>query len=395
MKTLLIGLSLFWAGNVCAQLAEPPLVASPFQLYGDHTFIKLKIDGSEPLDFIFDTGDGLTVIDMDVALKLNLPMDHSKKKASAHGTVEGVLIAHNYIEMDRVRLEDDITVYATSLLHLEQSIGRNIDGIIGYDLLQHYVVQLDEINKSIKLYKQDTYKYGGLGEGLDMTLEKYIPTVNATVQINDYDFLTERFFVITGAATTLDFNTRFSEKNDLLQQTGDHYSYLIKGLGNQEFVQYEGRIRQVRIGKLKFDKLPVGISTSKEGVHANKKVAGIIGNRLLKNFIVTFDYSRKKLYLEKYTGTQMDFHVNACGLEVQMDEGLQKVLVHRVYERGPAKAADVQVNDVLISVNGKGVDTLTLPEINAILNAEGTTVDLVLLREGKEIQVSLDLEEII
>ena len=89
------------------------------ELYGDHIFIHLSVDGSEPLDFIFDTGDGLPVIDLDIAKMLNLDLNHSASKTSAQGAIKGALIDHNTIELNGIELEKDIQLYATSLRHLE------------------------------------------------------------------------------------------------------------------------------------------------------------------------------------------------------------------------------------------------------------------------------------
>lgn len=392
MKNILLLLTSFFS---LTSLAQAPIVRAPLQVFGDHIFIKLSIDGSEPLDFIFDTGDGLTVIDTDVAGKLKLPMDHKATKTSAQGSVEGALIKHNYIEMEGVRLESDIEVYATSLRHLEMSIGRNIDGIIGYDLLQHYAVEIDQLNHKFKLYKGETFQYKSIGDRFEMSFEKYIPYITATVNLNGTDVISGPFFVITGAGSTLDFNTKFAKKNDVVEKTGDHYAYLVKGLENTEALHYEGRINELKLGTIKYNELPIGISTAKKGVQANSKVYGIIGNRLLKTFTVVFDYKNKAMYMERVNGSNTEFHVNACGFEIQLNKDLTKVLVHRVYERGNAKKVGISLNDEIISLNGKAALDYTIPEINALLNEEDTTVELVLSRGGEMRTVTLELREII
>ncbi|MEQ9232271.1 MAG: aspartyl protease family protein [Cyclobacteriaceae bacterium] len=375
--------------------AQKPLTTSPLEVFGDHTFIQLSVDGSRPLNFIFDTGDGLTVIDTDIALELKLQLDHSSKKTSAQGSIEGSLIKHNYIEMSGFRLESDIEVYATSLKHLEISIGQNIDGIIGYDLLQHYAVVLDGLNKQMKIFKPGEYKYGGFGEKYTLDFEQYIPFISATVTLNNGEKFQGNYFVSTGAGTTLDFNSKFAKKNDVAAKTGDHYSYLVKGLGNTETLHYEGRVQDFKIGKLHFENLPVGISEAKHGIQANKKMDGIIGNRILKNYIVIFDYENRSMFLERYIGTRDEFHVNACGFEVQLADDMKKVLIHRIYEIGPASDQGIQVNDELVEINGTPVSEMTLPEIVRQLNKGGETVDIKISSFGRERTISLKLEELI
>ncbi len=392
MKKLVLMIAIAISVNLNAQ---NPLTTSPLEIFGDHTFIRLSVDGSRPLNFIFDTGDGLTVIDTDIALELNLPMDHSSKKKSAQGSIEGTLIKHNYIEMSGFRLESDITLYATSLKHLEISIGRDIDGIIGYDLLQHYTVELDGLNKLMKIYKPGVYKYGGFGEKYTLGFEQYIPFISANVTLNNGEQFQGNYFVSTGAGTTLDFNSKFASKNDVAEKTGEHYSYLVKALGNTETLHYEGRVQEFKIGKLRFENLPIGISEAKHGIQANKKMDGIIGNRILKNYIVIFDYENKSMFLERFVGTKNDFHVNACGFEVQLADDMKKVLIHRVYETGPANGQGLQVNDELLEINKTAVSDMSLPEIVSQLNKGGETIEIKILTSGRERTISLDLKELI
>lgn len=47
--------------------SQAPITTIPFELFGDHIIIQVSVDDSEPLDFIFDTGSGYTVIDDDIA----------------------------------------------------------------------------------------------------------------------------------------------------------------------------------------------------------------------------------------------------------------------------------------------------------------------------------------
>jgi hypothetical protein len=58
--------------------------------------------------------------------------------------------------------------------------------------------------------------------------------------------------------------------------------------------------KSVRIGNLECADMEIYISTSKKGLFAVTKYAGIVGNKFFQNFNVIFDYKRKKLHLEKY-----------------------------------------------------------------------------------------------
>jgi hypothetical protein len=392
MKNILLAVFTL-TGLMC--ISQTPITSTKMQLFGDHLFIQLSVDDSEPLDFIFDTGDGLPVIDLDVAKKLGLDLNHASTKTSAQGAVKGALIDHNTIALNGILLEKDIQLYATSLRHLERSIGKNIDGIIGYDLLHHYVVKLDYDNESFELYEQDSYKHDGFGESFEFKLDNYIPHIEGEVTLNDGEVLEGDFFLNTGAGTTLDFNTRFAEKNDIVARTGDHFSYPVAGLSDDETMHYEGRVMNFVFGTFDFSKMPIGISTAKHGIQNNKKVAGILGNKLLKRFNITFDYSRKEIFFVKNRNFNEAFRVNASGLYLQLNKDMSKVLVHRVYDASPAKIAGIKKDAEIIKVNGKPVEDYSLPELRKILEQVNEDVEIVLFQMGEEQTFTLDLKQLI
>ncbi len=375
--------------------AQTPLTSTKMDLFGDHVFIQLSVDGSEPLEFIFDTGDGLPVIDLDVAKKLNLNLDHKSTKKSAQGAIEGALIDHNTIELNGIELEKDIQLYATSLRHLEMSIGKNIDGIIGYDLLHHYVVKLNYDKLMFELYDQASYIHDGFGESFRFELDNYIPHIEGEVTLNDGEVLEGDFFINTGAGTTLDFNTKYAEKNDIINRTGEHFSYPVAGLSSKETTHYEGRVKNLGFGTFDFEQMPVGISTAKHGIQNNKKVSGILGNKVLKRFNITFDYKREKIYFVKNRNFNDAFKVNASGLYLQMSEDMDKVLVHRVYDASPAKVAGIKKDAEILKVNGKDIKEYTLSELRNLLEQVNKDVELVLWQMGEEKRFTLDLNQLI
>ncbi len=394
MRKLLSILVLALFTSVSYAQLPTPMQSVPFELFGDHIFIKVKVDDSEPLDFIFDTGDGLTVIDADVAEKLDLEKDHDVKRTSASGSVTGSLILHNKIEIGEMEVKD-VEVYALSLNHLEQLIGRNVDGIIGFDLLDQHIVQVDYSRMEFEIYDPKTFKYSGDGIEFDLDLTNYIPHIPCEVKLNNGEVLKGEYFVNTGAGTTMDFNTPFVNKHDIIDKTGEHYSYLTGGLGREETLHYEGRVSEFKMKGFTFKEMPVGISQAEHGIQHSKKVFGIIGNNVLRRFNIIFDYSNYKMYWEKNETYDEAFHVNTTGFDVQLSPDLSRVLVHRTYEIGVAKELGIQVGDEIVEVDGKPVGEMKLPDIKKLINNEGGNFKMKIVRGGKELEVDVERHDLI
>lgn len=386
MKKLTLLLFALIAFGVKAQ----PITSIPFELFGDHIIIKVSVDDSEPLDFIFDTGSGYTVLDADVASELGL----SGKAIEMNNAFSAwQLIKHNTIAINHFLMEKNIKVYSTDFDHLEISLGMDIDGIVGYDLLRHHSVYVNFDTKTINIY--DLGKAPHNGDAIPFTLDTTIPVVKGNVVLNNGEPHDGSFYFITGAGTTLDFNSPYAEQWDVIHKTGKHYSYLVKGLGKEETPHYEGHVISFTFGKQVIEDLPIGISTATKGIQASKKISGIIGSQIIRMYNFTIDYGTNTLYLEKDHTYDANFKVNCSGLDVQLDYDKKTVLIHQVFENSPASEAGIKLNDQLVKINGKGMDEVNLAEVKKMLKQEGETVELLINQGGTEKTFTLELKSLI
>jgi len=388
---LYVSISLFFV--VFSVFAQKPITTIPFELHGDHIIIKMSVDGSAPLDFIFDTGDGLTVLDLEKAKELNLPLNHKKLTTSIQGTITGADVKHNTLSINDLLMEKNVNIYATSINHLEMSIGRKLDGIIGYDLLRHHSIRINYDDMLFEIYKSG--EGPKIGDAVNIKMVNAMPVLETSAVLNNDEIISGDFYIYTGAGTTLDFNTPIAKEKNIIDKTGQHYSYLIKGLGDIESLHYEGRVKSFTVGSSQFTDLPIGISQSLGGVQGDKKTAGIIGNRLLKQYNMTIDISTSKIYLEKNKKFEDTFAVNCSGLDLQLTNKLDQILIHKVIENSPAEKMGLKVDDILVSVNGKDAIKMGIASIEELLKKEGETVSLIIKSGIEEREVMLTLKSLI
>lgn len=370
--------------------SQNPITSIPFELFGDHILIKVSIDDSEALDFIFDTGSGFTVVDKDVMQKLGI---EGKSVNISEATYDWELIKHNTIAINNFLMEDNIKVFATEFDHLEISLGKDIDGIVGYDLLVHHAVHVDFDTKKIDIYELG--EAPERGDIIPFAFDTSIPVIDGKVVLNNNEPHDGSFYFITGAAATLDFNSPYAAEHDIINKTGKHYSYLVKGLSTYETPHYEGHVLSFSFGKQKIEDLPIGISTAKSGIQASKGISGIIGSQIIRMYNFTIDYGAKKIYLEKDKTYTANFKVNCSGFDVQLANDKKTVLIHEVFENSPASEAGIKINDELIKINGKTMDQVNLQDVKKLLKIEGEKVDLVVNQDGVEKSFTLALRSLI
>ncbi|MFK7952890.1 MAG: aspartyl protease family protein [Ekhidna sp.] len=381
LLTLLIGITSF---------AQTPITSIPFELFGDHIIIKVSVDDSDPLNFIFDTGSGYTVIDEDVAKELGLTgksIDMNSASTTWH------LIKHNTIAINHFLMEKNTKVYSTDLDHLEISLGMDLDGIIGYDLLRHHSINVNFDNKMMNIYELG--EAPKVGEAIPFDLHISIPVIEGSVTLNNGEAHPGTFFIMTGAGTTLDFNSPYAKEWNVLDKTGKHYSYLVKGLSDTETPHYEGHVQSFSFGNQKVEDLPIGISTATGGIQADKKVSGIIGSQILRLYNFSLDYGSKTLHLEKDQTYSSNFQVNCSGIDIQLSPNKDKVLIHQVFENSPASEAGIKLNSELVKINGKTMGDVNLADVKKMLKMKGETVNLVVKQGGEEKSVSLKLRSLL
>lgn len=379
--TILLGFTSF---------SQTPITSIPFELFGDHIIIKVSVDDSEPLNFIFDTGSGFTVIDEDVSQKLGLS---GKSIAMNSASSTWHLIKHNTIAINHFLMEKNTKVYSTDLDHLEISLGMDLDGIIGYDLLRHHSINVNYDNQMMNIYELGQAPKSG--DAIPFDLHISIPVIKGSVVLNNGEAHPGTFFVMTGAGTTLDFNSPYAKEWDVLHKTGKHYSYLVKGLSDNETPHFEGHVESFTIGKQKIEDLPIGVSSATAGIQADKKVSGIIGSQILRMFNFSIDYGSKMLYLQKDHTYDANFQVNCSGIDVQLSKDKKSVLIHQVFEDSPASEAGIKVNSELVKINGQSMSEINLADVKKALKMKGETVNLVVKQDGSEKSITLKLKSLL
>ncbi|MEP4535407.1 MAG: PDZ domain-containing protein [Cyclobacteriaceae bacterium] len=370
--------------------AQRPITSVSFELFGDYIILPVTLDNSRELNFIFDTGSGLTIIDDEVGLELGFTGKEIEMNTT-HNTMQ--LFKHHEVEINGFPIEKNIKVYATDLEHLEISLGKDIDGIIGYDIMHHHTIKINYSNQTMDIYE---HGYGPKnGKEVVFDLNVSIPTVNGNVILNNEEAHPGTFFIMTGAGTTVDFNSPYAKKYNVLDKTGKHYSYLVKGLSDEETLHYEGHVISFEFGGHTLEDLPIGISQAKSGIQAHEHVAGIIGNHVLSQFDITIDLPKRRMYLEENENFGETRSVNCSGIDLQFAHGEPHLLIHRVFEDSPAAEAGIQVNDELVAINDQPVSTLALPDIQAMLRKDGETVKLKILQGSKINHFEIELKSLI
>jgi hypothetical protein len=370
-------------------------VELPFRYRRGHVWVKLSVNGAPPAEFILDTGAFNTCLDRGYAqtLGLNAEGEHVAEGVGGYDTFgftrlnvlgwtteAGVGVEVKDLRAGVIELQDALS---------SAEWGRTA-GLLGYDVLSRFTLELDFERQVLVLHDPATYKHTGPGTPIPMTLHGNVPTVELTLNGR----CKGEYIVDVGNSTVLTVHAEQVQACNLLAARRKDVTYLVGGIGgvHQESVC---RMDSVQIGPFRMLEPIVGLSTHHQGGSGSKEIQGNIGTTVLERFRCTFDYAGGTLWLEPSKRYAEREAFTRSGLWFTRWAGV--VIVHGVVKGSPAAEAGFKIRDVLRAVNGRSIERWSPEELDRVLKngPAGSQVKVTYERDLKEEDVELTLADVL
>lgn len=369
----------------------------PIELNTVHIFLQARVNGSDPLWFILDTGAALSVLNTATAADLGLKMAGKiEGRGAGEGSVEVNLVPDVSFDLPGVKLTGQ-TVATVPLSKIEERVGRPIDGILGYDFISRFVTEIDYENLKLSLFDKSSYQYSGDGAVVPMDIEDSTPRIEALVAPPGREPIECRLLVDTGANAAIDFARPFTEKNDLLSSLSKKFFYVGgAGIGG-ESKSYVGRIDNVEVGGLKFNSPICGFSMDEGGAGADPNNAGLLGGEILSRCTTTFDYEHGRIILEPNSKFGSPFEGDMGGISWTTGGrgDFHSFTVLRILPDSPAAAAGIEAGDRLVSVDGVPAAEFTVHKLWKYFRQDGREVGVIVQRNAEKISRTFHLRPLI
>jgi hypothetical protein len=274
----------------------------PFEISGKgHIFLRVRINGSEPLWFGLDSGTEQTLISQQQAKASNLKLQGGMQAAgSGEDTVDFALARNVSFNLSGL----DFTLAEVGVLPLEFASpvpGQAVGGLLGYDFIRRFVVEIDYAAHVINLYSPRRYSYRGRGEIIPIRMMDNNPYILVKVVLPGLKPVSGMFLIDSGADTDIEFYSPFVKRYKLLDSTQETAEASALGIGGTSKIRI-GHATNVQIGRAVIANPVVQFSLATRGDDASAIGAGVIGGKLLRQFkTVIFDPSRRRVILEPAT----------------------------------------------------------------------------------------------
>jgi len=261
-----------------AQAAGGP-VEVPFIFHNGLIWLKLEAGvPGPPLHFLLDSGAGATVIDVQTARRLGL-------KFGSRETVQGVDGRCAAYRVDGFRAAVADIPLAHALLALElgpvsRSCGERIDGLVGADFFSGRIVQVDYAAERIRIFDPGEFTPAADAQLLPLVMRNDAFCVRASVNGCAPQWLR----LDTGCDSALEW------------VPGPH------GVQNGAGTSFAAVARTPHALAADLTLGPERLRGVKAGLHAAPMFAGesgLLGNRVLSQFRITFDAGESRVFLAR------------------------------------------------------------------------------------------------
>ena len=266
-----------------ATILDPSLAADiPFELLGNLVYVQVEVNGGSPLGFVLDTGAGATVLSTGTAGDLGLPARGRMEARGAGGSEEAAFVDVESLRLPGVELRDQVVV-TVSLDALETALGERVDGLLGYDFLSRFAVEIDYSRRRLALHAPGTYEPPEGAASVPLRIESNVPRVEGSIE----EFPAGSFLLDTGNNQALLVHSPFVKEHSLEQRFRERE--LVTGIGGAESF-HRGTLETVTVGGASFHDVPALLSTSRVGIAAMGGAIGNLGSGLFSKCVLAFDY---------------------------------------------------------------------------------------------------------
>jgi len=376
----------------------------PFQLHSNLIIVPVRINESDTLQFILDTGVSHTIITDPAAFRkqpLRLTRKIKLTGAGEGGNLTASVAIDNRLNMGGLKASHlNLVILDEDVLKLSEYVGTPVHGIFGYEIFANFVVNVDFQRREITIMDPKKYHYKKRkGDRYPITIQDTKAYTDALSVFDGEKSLPLRVVLDTGAGHALLLDRSRSTATMPLPvkiiraQLGRGLNGVINGS--------MGRIQKIRFGRYELDNIlasfPDSVSFGMKLVDMPER-QGNVGCELLRRFNVTFNYPDRYIVMKPIKRLMREeFEHDMSGLELRAKgERFRNYYVDRIIDESPADLAGLREGDELLFINNNSATEMTISDIYKVLQkGEGKEVSVLVRRNGQIIIAHFALKRLI
>ncbi len=361
-------------------LSDPtPIGSADFTATKSQIIVNASVNGHEG-SFVFDTGFGGDLI-------VDSSMDMGKRSGTiALQDFVGQFEANTYniksLKLGTVSIntKGKQAIAQPGVSGFSQS--HHIDGLMGFSLIKDYVTTINFQNHKFIFYPKSLDISHWVPNNKTTFLVKMLPIGARAIELPVMTSTGQEMVMALDTGNAFYATTH----KDVLQRVGlwpmgkkaqfMSASMVASGVVNS----WEKQMNDLTI-------FGVPVKTSIWDIidlpAADASSDGTVGYQFLKNFNITFDFQRRLVWFQNFTGKVENQPEGQLGLAAFYSRQGGDLVVEKVSAAGPAGKAGIQVGDRILSINNLDISGMIPLKIYKLLEGKvGTTVTLSVTHQG-------------
>jgi hypothetical protein len=356
------------------------LATIPFELYGNQVFVSVRVNNSGPLWFVVDSGAGGWIVDRAHAARLGLHLEQETAQGTGagQGSYDVSYVKDVTFSLSQFGIEVPL-IGVIDLSNNKSQIGREIEGLVGYDFFEKFIVEIDYQAKLIRMFDPTSYRYSGAGETIPITVDRNArnPFLTAEFTVQGAAPQSRRLLIDTGSNDAVD-------DSFVAKSTGPQRE-IVSGVGlGKEFKSIAAIVSRLKLGRVSFD-----------NVYAGAGGVPLVGGEILRRFTVIFDYAHEHMILEPNQHLKDAFSWDASGIVSLRLAESGRFLINSVLQGSPASEAGLREGDLIESIDGLSSRHFTLQQVQTLFQRVGAEHRLTVQRGNQSLKIEIKLRQLL
>jgi hypothetical protein len=373
------------------RFAEGGHARIPFDLRGQHIWMRGTINGSDSLWIVVDTGASSSVMDDSLARAFHLPFTSEHENHGAGGVQPGYTVDNITIGLPGLTIEKR-HMDTTALASIARASDRTMQVIVGHELFAACIVRFDYAAGILDVWDAKKPPADLGGTPVPLTFVDNLPYVEGVLEVPGRPPVRGRFVIDSGSSGGLSLPAEVVERESLAAAVPRTLEGIARGVGGEKRNQV-ARAGAFSVGDLRFERPIMIFASPGPGRITALGTVGNLGGQLLSRCRVTFDYSRRQVRFEPAANFANPFETDMAGLALtRADSGFE---VRVVNPETPASEAGLQPGDRITSIDGEPATQIAPAALRTRFQQEGREVRLEWLRGDQSMSATLKLRRLI
>lgn len=353
---------------------------APFRIGEDAIIVDALVNGKK-LSLMFDTGfSGAVVCDDNINLG---KATGSMTLRDFVGQFEAKTVKINSLKLGPMSIDStEMDAVQQPAAHMSFSYNTHTDGIMGFEVIHRNVTEINFQNRKFIFHPKSLDISKRTPDNKRTFLMKMLPIGNNAIEGEVVAPNGKKLILALDTGNAYFATTH----RDVLERVGLWTTAKTPKFMKSSFVA-SGEVASWN--KLMKDMTIFGVPVSSsvwsiiDLPSSSAEGDGTVGFGFLKNFNITVDYDRRRVWLENFTGKATNEPTAEIGVVAGFEPGSKLVRIYRVAPESPAAKAGIKVGDAILSVGETEMNGQGFRDMENLLNGDkGSKVKLAISRNG-------------